>query len=166
MSINTTLQKTFAITLSPPLIVRTSHYFWIGAILTAVAELLVRLVVAPGGFAAAIAEGLPELAVRIVAYAVLLTLSMLMLSGRSWARWALLVIFGGLGTFSLVFEPLQWIAEGGSGAGFLAAADLPTWLMIVTRILHVACVWIGIVLMFMPESNAFFRARTTRALGS
>jgi len=140
-----------------PAVVQASVYFWIAAIVTAVIELVVRLGITPGGFGGAVAQGLPELGVRGLAYALLLTLSLFLLNGRNWARWALLIIFGVLGTFSLVFEPLQWLAEGGSVSNYWGSADAPTFIMAASRILHIACVWAGAVLMFLPPANAYFR---------
>ncbi|SFD45196.1 hypothetical protein [Devosia psychrophila] len=140
-----------------PATVKASFYLWVGAVVTAVAELSVRLVDAPEGFAAAVMTGVPELAVRGFAYILLLALGWFMLSGHNWARWTLLIIFGGLGTFSLVFEPLQWLAEGGAMDDFFATASTATWAMSVSRVLHVACVWSGVALMFGGEANAYFR---------
>jgi hypothetical protein len=133
------------------------HRLWLGAIATALLELVAKLAIEPGSFTNAVAASGTELAVRFTAYAMLLTLSLLMLSGRSWARWALLFIFGGLGTFSLVFEPIAWLLDGGSVTGFLATADLATWVMILSRIAHIACVWGAIVFMFRPAAREHFR---------
>lgn len=140
-----------------PASVRTSHLLWLAAIATAITELVTRLAVAPEGFVAAAAGSPTELAVRFAAYALLLGLSLAMLSGRGWARWALLIIFGGLGTFSLVFEPIGWLLEGGSVSAFLAGADGPTWIMTLSRVAHIACVWAGVVFMFLPSAGVYFR---------
>jgi hypothetical protein len=137
--------------------VATSFTLWMGAIATALIELVVKLAVEPGGFIYAVTASGKELAVRFTAYAVLLTLSLLMLTGRSWASWALLAIFGGLGTFSLVFEPIGWLLDGGSATGFLASANLAMWTMILSRIAHIACVWAAIFFMFRPAARAHFR---------
>lgn len=129
-----------------------SHRFWLGAIATALIELVAKFALAPGGlFSAASASG-AELALRGTAYAVLFTLSWLMRSGRAWARWALLIIFGLIGTLSLVVEPIVWIVEGGSVSTFLALADLGTWIMILSRVAHIACVWAATFFMFAPDA--------------
>ena len=86
-----------------------SHWLWLGAIATAIVERVVKLAIEPGGFRDAVAAGRTELAVRFTAYVVLPALSLMMLSGKSWARWALLIMVGGLGTVSLVFEPIVFM---------------------------------------------------------
>ena len=131
-----------------------SHRFWLGAIATALIELFVKFTVEAGGFLNAITSSWTELAIRFTAYALLLTLSFLMLAGRSSARWALLIIFGGLGTFSLVFEPVGWLLRGGSPIGFLASAEVSMWVMILSRIAHIACVWGAIFYMFRPAPRS------------
>src|SRR3954466_8840670 len=110
---------------------RISHRFWLGAIAAALVELLVKLAIEPGGFVNAATASGTELAVRFAAYALLRALSLAMLAGRAWARWALLIIFGGLGTFSLVFEPIGWLLDGNAVSAFLQSADLATWIMIL-----------------------------------
>ena len=140
-----------------PAAVRTSHLFWLGAIATAVIEVVARLATAPEGFVAAATDGWTDLLIRVAAYALLLGLSLTMLSGRGWARWALLLIFGGLGTFSLVFEPIGWLMAGGSAGAFLAAADVTTWIITISRVAHIVCVWAGIVFMFLPAASTYFR---------
>lgn len=140
-----------------PAAVRTSHLFWLGAIATAIIELATRLATAPEGFVAATTSGWTELLVRFAAYALLLGLSLAMFSGRGWARWALLIIFGGLGTFSLVFEPISWLMEGGSAGAFFTGADGASWIIIISRLAHIACVWVGVAFMFLPANRNYFR---------
>jgi hypothetical protein len=135
----------------------TSFKFWLGAIATALTELIVKLAIEPGSFLNTIGASGGELAVRFTAYAVLLALSLFMLSGRSWPRWALLTIFGGLGTFSLIFEPIGWLWDGGSASAFLASADLSMWIMILSRAAHIICVWVAIVFMFLPGAQDHFQ---------
>ncbi len=148
----------------PPRAVRLSHLLWLGAIATALVELGGRLAQDPQGFVSSITGSGTELGLRFAAYALLLTLSLLMRSGRGWARRALLVVFGGLGTFSLIFEPVGWLMAGGSAATFLAKADAATWAMILSRVAHLLCVWGAILLMFAPTAHAFFTRRPALGL--
>lgn len=140
-----------------PAAIRISHSLWLGAIATALVELVTRLSVAPGGFVAAATQNPTELLVRFSAYALLLALSLLMRSGRNWARIALTIIFGGLGTVSLIAEPVAWLLDGGSVAVFLSEASPDVWIMTVSRIAHIACVLAATVLMYRPDPNAWFR---------
>jgi hypothetical protein len=136
--------------------IATSFKFWIGAIITALIELSAKLSGEPGSFLTTVAASRGELGVRFTAYAVLLTLSLVMVSGRAWARWPLLVIFGGVGTFSLVFEPISWMWEGGSASAFLASANMGTWVTIASRVAHIICVWAAIVFMFLTRESRSF----------
>ncbi|HZL75993.1 MAG TPA: hypothetical protein VFB83_11530, partial [Propionibacteriaceae bacterium] len=84
--------------------------------------------------------------------------------GRNWARIALAVLYGGFGTLSLVIGPVTWLAEGGSLAGTMAAADLGSVLFAASRLVHLGAIIAALILMFHPATNAYIRAtRRTRA---
>jgi hypothetical protein len=68
----------------------------------------------------------------------------------------------GLGTLSLVIGPVTWLAEGGSLADAVAAADLGSVLFAASRVVHLGAVIAATILMFGPAANAYIRA-TTRA---
>lgn len=141
----------------PPSPVRTAFWLWMAAIATALVELAVRLAIDPRGLTEAVPGSGPELLIRFAAYALLLVLATLMRRGGNVARHLLTVVFGGLGTLSLVAEPVGWIAGGGDVGAFLAGADAALWTMIVARALHVAAVLGAVVLAYLPASNAYFR---------
>jgi hypothetical protein len=107
---------------------------------------------------AAVEDQLPELAVRGTAFGLLFLLSVRMAKGRNWARVALTLIFGGLGTLSLIMEPSGWILSGGSVTLYLAAADGPEWTVIVARTLHLLAVLVATALMYGSASRRYFRA--------
>jgi hypothetical protein len=50
--------------------------------------------------------------VRLLAFTGLVALAAQLRRGRNWARVALAVLYGGLGTLSLVIGPVTWLAEG------------------------------------------------------
>ena len=104
--------------------------FWMGAVAAAIVEVLVRFATEPGGFVAAISSSSAEIGVRLAAHAILITLASLMRRGRNCARHLLTIVFGGLGIFSLTFEPIAWLADGGQVSTFLAGADPAMWAMI------------------------------------
>lgn len=85
-----------------PAIISVAFALWLGAVATAIAEVLVRFAIEPGGFAAAVADSGPEIPVRLTAYAILIALALLMRARRNFARHLLALIFGGLGLFSLI----------------------------------------------------------------
>jgi hypothetical protein len=147
---------------TPPSSVRIAFRLWVAAIVTAIVELVVRLLVDPRGFVDAVSNSGTELVVRGTAYVLLAVLATLMLRGSNIARHLLTLIFGCLGTFSLVFEPIGWIADGGDAGAFLADADAALWIMILSRVAHIVSVLGGVFLGYRPDANVFFRGKTAR----
>ncbi|TQM09593.1 hypothetical protein [Pseudonocardia kunmingensis] len=130
--------------------VRLSVLLWLTAIAAGAAEALVYLLLPePPTF--------PQLGARFAIYAVLTALVLSLRTGRNAARWAVAVLLGGVGTASLVIEPVSWLLDGGSPAAFLAGADVPTLLGAGLRVVHVVAVLTALVLMFRPAANAWFR---------
>ncbi len=107
-----------------------------------------------------------ELSIRCTAYVLLAVLASLMFRGSNVARHLLALIFGCLGTFSLVAEPVGWIGDGGSAAAFLANADGPLWIMILSRSLHVVSVLGGVFFGYRNDANAYFWPEPKRTLQS
>ncbi len=143
-----------------PTTVRWSVAGWLAAVGAGVAEALVHL-------------ALPEppstgaLAVRAGIYALVVVLVLALTTGRGAVRWTLAILLGGIGTLSLVVEPVSWLLAGGSPAAFLVDADGPTLLVAGLRAVHLMAVLVSLALMFTPASNAFFRSRrTARASGA
>jgi hypothetical protein len=140
-----------------PRSITRSFYLWMGAILAAVVELGVSLAIMPGDAIAAVEERLAEISVRVMAYAVLLALALAMRGGSNLARHFLALAFGLFGTISLVIEPGSWLLRGGDVYAFLAEADGPMWVMILSRIAHIICVVAGTALMYRPADRSYFR---------
>jgi hypothetical protein len=101
-----------------------------------------------------------QVAVRLLAFTGLVFLASQLRLGRNWARVALAVLYGVLGTASLVPGPVTWLTEGGSPADAVAGADLGSVLFAASRVVHVAAVVAAVVLMFHPAANAYIRATT------
>ena len=97
-------------------------------------------------------------AVRLLAFAGLGYLAARLGQGRNWARVALAVLYGGLGTLSLVIGPVTWLAEGGSLADAVGAADLGSVLFAASRVVHLGAVIAAPILMFPPAASAYIRA--------
>lgn len=140
-----------------PRSITRSFYLWMGAILAAIVELGVSLAITPADAIAAAEERLAEISVRVVEYAVLLALALAMRGGSNLARHLLALAFGLFGTISLVIEPISWLLQGGDVHAFLAGADGPMWVMILSRIAHVICVVAGTALMYRPADRSYFR---------
>jgi hypothetical protein len=145
---------------SPPVPrpVRAAVVVWLVAVGAGVAETLVHLALPdPPGPAA--------LAKRAVIYACVVVLVLALPEGRNIVRWTLAVL-GVVGTASLVIEPLTWLATGASPVEYLAGAGVADLAVVVLRIAHLALVAAGLVLMFRPSANAFFRPARRERPGS
>jgi hypothetical protein len=70
------------------------------------------------------------------------------------------VLYGGLGTLSLVIGPVTWLAEGGSLTDAVAGADLGSVLFAASRAVHLGAVMAAVALMFHPAANTYLRAAT------
>lgn len=139
--------------------VSTSVSCWLAAIGAGAAEALVRTRLPDPPTAA-------QLAVRFTIYAVLVVLVASLLTGRNAVRWAVAVLLGGLGTVSLVAEPVGWLWTGGSPAAFLTNADGATWDLVGLRLFHLIAVLMAMVLMFSPAAGIFFHdARRAASVG-
>jgi hypothetical protein len=99
-------------------------------------------------------------AVRLLAFTELVYLAAQLRQGKNWARVALAVLYGGVGTLSLVVGPATWLAEGGSLADAVAAADLGSVLFASSRLVHLGAVIAALILMFHPAAIAYVRATT------
>jgi hypothetical protein len=133
-----------------PAPVHASVRLWLAAIAAGAAEALVWLVLPEP-------PTLAQLGVRFAIYTGLAALVLALYTGRNTVRWAVAVLLGGMGTLSLVVEPVSWLAASGDPVAFLTAADGPTLVVTALRVLHIAAVLTALTLMFRPMSTAFFR---------
>jgi hypothetical protein len=135
-----------------PRTVRLSVLLWLGAIAMGAAEAAVRLLLPEPPTPA-------QLGVRFAIYTALTVLVLALHTGRNAVRWAVAVLLGGIGTLSLVVEPLGWLLAGGSPTAFIATADGPTLLVTGLRTLHIAAVAVALALLFRPSATRYFRSR-------
>jgi len=137
--------------------VQASFVLWLTAVGAGIAETAIRAVYSLGGG--------PEssgLLVRAVVYIVAVYLIAQMRFGKGWARIALAVLLGGVGTLSLVVDPISWLAAGHSLGDFFAQADLLFVLIAPIRAVHLAAVVAALVLMFLPAANDYFGSRVRK----
>lgn len=106
--------------------------------------------------------GAGEVAVRGIVYLAVIALVLALSTGRDSVRWALTIVLGGVGTLSLLIEPVSWLVGGGSPVEFLADADAATLGIAALRTLHVVAVITAVVLMFRPRAAEFFAAASGR----
>jgi hypothetical protein len=138
--------------------VKKSFLFWLVAIAAGVFEMIITVIEilsrdsGPGN-SIFIAVG-----IRTIIFAALVYIIMKMYSGRNWARIVLAILLGGIGTLSLVIDPVKWILEGNSLDKAFAGMTLYSILFGLSRIVHLASVITALILMFRPAANKYYRA--------
>jgi hypothetical protein len=148
----------------PPRQLRASFWLWLVAVGAGLFETTLVVIDATAGEVGSAAEVAVGVAVRLLAFTALTYLAVRLRQGRNWARLALAVLYGGFGTLSLVIGPVTWLAEGGSLADAMAAADLGSVLFAASRLVHLAAIIAALILMFHPAANAYIReTRRSRA---
>ena len=147
----------------PPRQLRASFWLWLIAFAAGLFETTLVMVAATAGEVGSVAEMAVGATIRLLAFTGLVSLAAQLLKGRNWARIALAVLYGGFGTLSLVIGPVTSLAEGGSPADAIAAADFGSVLFAASRLVHLAAIIAALILMFHPATNAYIRAmRRTR----
>ena len=148
----------------PPRQIRASFWLWLLAVAAGLFETTLVVIDAMAGDVGSAAEVAVGVTVRLLAFTGLVYLAVRLRQGRNWARIALAVLYGGFGTLSLVIGPVTWLAEGGSLADAMAAADLGSVLFAASRLLHLGAIIAALIVMFHPAANAYIRiTRRTRA---
>ena len=141
-----------------PTQLQASYLLWLLAVAAGVFETVLVVVDATDGDVGSANQVAVGVAVRLLVFTGLVSLAAQLRQGRNWARVALAVLYGGIGTLSLVIGPVSWLAEGGSLADAVAAADLGSVLFAASRAVHLAAVIAALILMFHPAANAYIRA--------
>ncbi|MFI6153812.1 hypothetical protein ACIBCA_14060 [Kitasatospora sp. NPDC051170] len=147
--------------------VRTAYALWVTAVAAGAFETVLavgRMLADGSGSAGQIAAGL---AVRLPVFAAALLVARQMRRGRGWARTALTIGLGVLGTASMVMQPIQALAQGRTVAWELEHAGAVDLLFAASRVVHTGSVLTAVVLMFLPAAGAHFRAgRAGRSAGA
>jgi hypothetical protein len=152
---------------SPPGVpreVQASFLLWLTAVAAGVLETIVRVIdsltVGPssGG-----EVGVTGVAIRVIVYIVALYIIAQMRLGKRWARLTLAVLLGGIGTLSLVIDPIWWLAGGNSLREVFTEADLLFFIIAPIRTVHLAAVVTALVFMFLPAANTYFRRASSAA---
>lgn len=136
----------------PPVAVRAASGLWLAAVALGALETVIIVAASQGGD-----NPLPGVLLRCAVYAAAILTTLRMRAGRRWARLALALVLGIVGTLSLVIEPVSWLADGNSLSAATGDADLTWWAIAGSRGLHVAAVWAAVPLMFTASANAYFR---------
>ena len=131
-----------------------SFLLWLAALAAGVAETIVGII----NFDPAATEAISILGIRLVVTTVLIFIISQMRLGKNWARLTLAVLLGGIGTLSLVFDPVSWLIEGNSLRELVQNTDLAYFVFASIRAVHLASVLAALVFMFRPAARNYFRA--------
>ena len=139
--------------------VQASFVLWLTAVAAGVVETIIRVIdallmgLSSGSGGEADVTGV---IIRVIVYTVAVYIIAQMRLGRRWARLALTVLLGGIGTLSLLIDPISWLARGNSlGEGF-PPADLLFFIIAPIRAVHLAAVIAALAFMFSPAANGYF----------
>jgi hypothetical protein len=135
-----------------PVAVRAARTMWIIAIGAGIFETVLILASGRAGGGAFVG-----VAVRAVVFAAAVLVVLRMFSGRRWARLVLTAALGVLGTLSLTVDPFLWLVHGNSLTQLIRQSGIIDLLFGGSRVVHVAAVLGGCVLMFVPSANRYFR---------
>jgi hypothetical protein len=148
--------------------VQISFMLWLAAVAAGVIETIVRVI---HSLSAGLDSGsglISGVAIGLIIYVVVVYISAQMRLGKRWARITLAVLLGGIGTLSLVVDPISWLAGGNSLREVFMQADLLFAFIAPIRAVHLAAVLAALVFMFLPAANNYFRRASSPAgaLGS
>jgi hypothetical protein len=157
-----------AFKLSPPpgvpKAVQASFLLWLTAVAAGILETIIRLIDALAMGLASGSGGQTDVTgefsgvlIRVIVYALVVYITTRMRLGKRWARLSLAVLLGGIGTLSLVIDPISWLAGGNSLSEVFTEANLLFFVIAPIRTVHLAAVIGALVLMFLPAANTYFR---------
>ena len=144
--------------------VQASFLLWLSAVAAGVLETIIRVIDALAmGWASGsggetnVSGVISGVVIRVIVYTLAVYIITRMRLGRRWARLTLAVMLGGIGTLSLVIDPISWLAEGNSLSEVFTEANLLFFLIAPIRSVHLAALIAALVLMFLPAANTYFR---------
>jgi hypothetical protein len=150
--------------------VQASFLLWLTAVAAGVLETIIRVIDAlpinsalGSGGEADLIGAISNVVIRVIVYTLVVYIITRMRLGKRWARLTLAVLLGGIGTLSLVIDPISWLAGGNSLSEVFTEANLLFFIIAPIRIVHLAAVIAALVFMFLPAANTYFRvARSAR----
>jgi hypothetical protein len=138
--------------------VRASFLLWLTAVAAGVLETIIRVIYSLSvGSGSGGGVDVTGLIIRLIVYTVAVYIIAQMRLGKRWARITLAVLLGGIGTLSLVIDPITWLAAGNSLSEVFTQADLLFFIIAPIRAVHLAAVIAALVFMFLPAANNYFR---------
>jgi hypothetical protein len=145
--------------------VQASFLLWLTAVAAGVLETIIRVIDALAmGWASGsggetdVTGVISGVVIRVIIYTLVVYIITRMRLGKRWARLTLAVLLGGIGTLSLVIDPISWLAGGNSLSEVFTEANLLFFLIAPIRTVHLVAVVSALALMFLPAANTYFRS--------
>jgi hypothetical protein len=144
--------------------VQASFLLWLTAVAAGILETIIRVIdtfamgwASGGGGETDLTGTISGVLIRLIVYTLVVYVTTRMRLGNRWARLSLAVLLGGIGTLSLVIDPISWLAAGNSLSEVFTEADLLFFVIAPIRTVHLGAVIGALVLMFLPAANTYFR---------
>jgi hypothetical protein len=144
--------------------VQGSFLLWLTAVAAGVLETIIRVIdalaigwVSGSGGETDLTGVISGVVIRVIVYTLVVHIITRMRLGKRWARLTLAVLLGGIGSLSLVIDPILWLAGGNSLSDVFTEANVLFYLIAPIRSVHLAAVIAALVLMFLPAANTYFR---------
>jgi hypothetical protein len=145
--------------------VRKSYLLWMTAIAAGVFEMIIAVVSSLPSDTSSVGGLVIQALIRTMIFGVLTFIIVKMYRGKKWARIALTILLGGIGTLSLVIDPIKWLMEGNSLNTMFDGVNLTSLLFAASRVVHLAAVFAALVFMFRPAANRYFRSASPEVSG-
>jgi hypothetical protein len=144
--------------------VQASFLLWLTAVAAGVVETIIRVIdsLSAGSGSGGEAD-VTGVLIRVIVYTVAVYIIVQMRLGKRWARITLAILLGGIGTLSLVIDPISWLASGNSLREVFTQADLLFYMVAPIRVVHLGAVIAALVFMFLPAANTYFRSASSAA---
>ncbi|NEA34605.1 hypothetical protein [Streptomyces sp. SID13031] len=143
----------------PPVAVRAATAAWFLAVGAGVAESILGVIGALGDRSIPWPALLTQIAFRTIIYGGLfVVIDKFFRLGRNWSRHLLAGLLGVVGMATLIVGPIQWLLADGNFGAIDVTADFAAFAAF--RSVHVMAVIAGVVLMYQPDANRWFKARS------
>ncbi len=138
--------------------IQKSYLLWLVAIGAGLFEMAVAVTQmlssgSEAGFGIMIQVGIRSLIFAALGYVIVK-----MRRGKHWARIVLTILLGGIGTVSLLIDPIQWLLEGNSLDTAFTGMTVSSSLFGISRIVHLASVVAALIFMYRPSANKYFNS--------
>ena len=137
--------------------VQASFLLWLTAVAAGVVETIIHVIYSLSEGSGVGEAEVTGVVIRVAVYSVVIYIIAQMRLGKRWARTTLAVLLGGIGTLSLVIDPILWLAGGNALREVFAHTNLLFYMVAPIRAVHLAAVLAALVCMFLPGANTYFR---------